>query len=213
MEREDGRKNSQHRSISMEVGKNIVFSFGLTKVYAMLEYSAQLKKGITASVIMEENAFPSSVSKKRIERLVEEAQKAIESIFSNLLLDKENSYRIVCKVLCDNGSLLSAIINSASLVLLAHKVPIKHLVFSVTIGLSQERHAEYVVDLNESEERTDMAYITIATGAVEYDTIISYGSISKPISEKAFLDLLEYSASTSKDISKEIMEKAKQCLA
>ncbi|KAI5161290.1 hypothetical protein NEAUS03_1560 [Nematocida ausubeli] len=209
MHREDGRSQTQHRKISLEIDKDVTYTAGLTKIMCTLNYSAQQKKGISATVIIEDGAVPRNISKTRVERLIEESERAIETIFDSLLLETENSYNIIFRVLCDNGSLLSAIINSASLTLLSYKVPIKYLVFSVTVGLSPMKHEEYIVDLTEPEERSDIPSITLATGCADYDTIISYGSTSKPIAEQAFLDLISYSVKASKEVSQEIIEKAR----
>ncbi|KAI5190941.1 hypothetical protein NEMIN01_1274 [Nematocida minor] len=209
MQREDGRNNLQHRRIGVEIDRDVVFSFGLTKIHTMLDYASQLKKGVIAKVIIEESALPPTVSKVRREKMVEEIEKTVESIFENAILDKENSYTVICRVLCDNGSMLSAIINSVSLVLLSYKVSIRYMIFSATVGLSLHRHLEYIVDLIDAEERSDTPYITLAMPYTDRDRLVSYGSLSRPLSEKAFLDLMEYATGVLVGISEEIMEKTK----
>lgn len=208
MQREDGRTNLQHRRIGVEIDRDVLFSFGLTKVHTALEYSSQLKKGISLHVIIETNAVPPTLPGSRIEKISEDAEKAVESIFEGVLLDKENSYMLTCRVLCDNGSMLSAIINSVSLTLLSYKVPIKYMIFSVTVGLSVYRHLEYIVDLSDSEIKSDIPYITLAMPHIAHEKIISYGALSKPLSEKAFVDLLEFSTTVLPDICRKIVEKS-----
>lgn len=209
MKRIDGRRHIQHRDIGVRIDRDVLFSFGLSKVYSALEYGSQNRSSISVRVIIEENAYPPTVSSSRRDRISEEYERIIEGIFLPVILDSDSTYSIICRIICDKGSILSALINSTSLLLLSYKVPIKYMIFSTTVGLSPDNHLEYIVDLTEAEEKGDLSYITVAMGYNKREKILSYGALSKPVSDKAFLDILEYSTEIVRVISDEIVKIAK----
>lgn len=207
--RKDGRENETHRRIKIEIEKGVSFSFGLSRVYSQLEYGVQNKKPLVSRVFLEDNSLPPTITQQRRERITEEYERIVESTFTPILLDKESTYTIVTRILCDSGSIQSVIINSVSLLLVSYKVPIKHMVFSTTVGVSVDKNETYITDLTETEER-EVPYITLAMPHTEGEKTVSYGTLSRPVLERTFLDLLEVSTGIVREIGKTVLEEVKR---
>ncbi|KAH9385809.1 uncharacterized protein NEMAJ01_0705 [Nematocida major] len=210
MQREDGRTNLQHREIHIDTSKHVLFSCGLTKVHTELARAPRPgKKPLTVQILPSETAAPNNPS-PRITRDRENHELSLENIFTPILLDT-HTYTISARVICDNGSLLSALINSISLALVRFKVPIKHMIFSTTAATSPESHNSHILDLLQSEESSHSS-LTLAIPYTKHGLGVSYAEISGPLSGRAFSDLLDFSVGRLQEVSERIFAQAETVL-
>ncbi|OAG28952.1 exosome complex component RRP41 [Nematocida displodere] len=182
--RADGRTSSQPREITTEGERNILeIEQGLTKVQNILSYAPNSKrKGLEVEVVLD-TTDPASVRRQ------EELSKTLKEIFRHVILG-EALYTIRSKVISNGGSLLSVLTNGISLLLVQTAVPIKHLVFSITVGVSQTERDTYLVDLTHEEEKS-LAHVIVAVPHVRHRHPISLLQFKNEVSVRQHRILLD----------------------
>jgi ribonuclease PH len=159
--REDGREAGEERTIVVESGKAMRLEQGNTIVLSTLSWgpSANKRKGLAVRVVFLASTFQGAVV---MERKRDEYERYVEGIFNEVAVAVgEAKIEITHRVLEDDGSLLSVLVNATSLVLSKSSVPMMYLVFSVKCGLAHPKK-RILADLNLREEKKKLPALTIA---------------------------------------------------
>lgn len=205
MFRKDGRKNEQHRNINVHRERLLEIEHGLNRVSSRIEYVSQQRVTISVKISIDKNAYPCMVSAVTAEKKEEHYAKVIEDIFKHILVEVEPSYLVTHFISCMDGSILSTLINSTSMLLEKHAIPIRHMVFSVTCTLSRYRKSEYIIDPTESEEKEKNASVILAAPYIKHKEKISFVEYVNevPLSER--VPLLEHAFQALLPISEQLI--------
>ncbi|KAI5191134.1 exosome complex component RRP46 [Nematocida sp. AWRm77] len=203
MYREDGRRNTQHRDLSISLGTGITLHHGLAQVTTTIEHQKNSnKRGMTIEVVLEKSSHQKFVADIHIERKKEELESALHKVFCQVFLETEIHYHIQHKVSYANGSLLSMLINSTSLALCWYAIPIKHMIFGLTCGLSKRERGEYLVDLTEKEEKERMSTIVLAQPYIQHKELVSLMQLSGLVSFEEYTHLVQSAQSALVQLSR-----------
>lgn len=205
MFRRDGRKNEQHRQINIRMGKWTEIEHGLNRISSKIEYIPQQRSKITVQIKIDKNAYRNNLSRTIAEKREDWYARAIEGIFKHILIEPEPSYFIEHSVSCADGSILSALINSTSILLERHTVPIMHMIFSVTCTLSRYKKNEYIVDPTEIEEKERNGTVILAAPYVSHKTKISFVEYLHEVPISEHIPLLEHAFKALQPVSEHLI--------
>jgi len=208
MYRADGRRCNQARTMNVVKKEGVELEHGCSRVVSTLEYSRNSAKGFEVKVVLTDGAVQKEISEKTVEQKQEEIEKIVSQVFKDVYLEKDSRYVVHHRVKYVDGSLVALLVNSTSLVLLLYSVPVKHMVFGVSCGVSQRKRDEYLVDLTEEEEKERVPMGTVAVPYIKHKKMVSLVMFENCVPEDECEALIGTATKHLDSIAKDLVEKA-----